>query len=125
MPEIQLPTKSTQDAIKQDTTTILSNFPVKTGTDFNNRTLLTTSSIVGSHLPNLILNVNGKGLLHFILYTHATIGHKVTFQIDNGPITELSPNIVGQIYPFVVGFSSNLKVYASHATVFTIIYSIE
>lgn len=31
MPEINLPTKATQDAIKQDTTDILSQFPINSG----------------------------------------------------------------------------------------------
>lgn len=66
MPEINLPTKTTQDSIKSDTVAILGNFPIVAGGgDNKTNSYLTAKNVitVAGNIKTSVLNITGKGVL--------------------------------------------------------------
>lgn len=98
MPEISLPTKATQDAIKQDTTNILSQFPISGGTDWSKYSPIQNSSQVvlpGTSTTN-ILNITGSGYLDiaFMLQIASPGNIRLKVTID-GQVVHHSGGVIG------------------------------
>lgn len=113
MAEIHLPTKATQDSIKQDTNNILSNFPISGGTDFFEGNFH-SSQAGGNRGNNMILDVNGKGILTHLSYNY-TSTPEFTIEVDGGDIIRIVLGSRSTSSPFIP-FKTSLKVYSESST---------
>lgn len=86
MPEINLPTKAGQDSIKQDTTNILSQFPISGGTDFSvmSQNITRASSNPTTHVE--FLSVTGSGYLN-----------SISQQVDSGGVGYVQITVDGVV----------------------------
>jgi len=94
MPEINLPTKVVQDAIKSDTTQILSKFPLSGGTNFLEGTLVQGRSITGKGLLVAAVNEGAAATI--------TVDGVITFTFANSS--------VGQAIGGPIPFASKVEI---------------
>lgn len=121
MAEIHLPTKVTQDSIKQDTEFIKGQFPIEGGTDFTKGTSFyeTFLNTTTGTTPHTIFEITGRGIVDHITIrsgssqTHYTIeadGRKVL--PSNASVIYINPSSTREINLFF-GFSNRFVIKAS------------
>lgn len=104
MEVLNLATKEKQDEI-------LSNFPIRGGTDFNNG-VFSTTDIQSSHKSYKILNIDGKGIVTSI--SNATSGvRNYTIQVDGGDIFGLDVGNNMSVSVFIP-FNTSIVIKASN-----------
>jgi hypothetical protein len=118
MPEINLPTKGTQDAIKQDTTNILGQFPISGGIDWASKSVATSSEINGSMTGYTSINITGSGYL-VALNNDSNNVVNVSVQIDGGDIYNVVLTTYSSVTIYPVRFNQSLQVNAEVSNVRT------
>ncbi|WP_370221983.1 hypothetical protein [Cytobacillus sp.] len=117
MPEINLPTKATQDLIKQDTADILSQFPISGGTDWSKLTpafSYTSTAASASSSAGTLLDITGKGILTGVYIrggvTNSSNNIRITIDgvVVGGWIN--SYGAAGDAVPITYKFNQSLKV---------------
>lgn len=128
MAEIQLPTKNTQDSIKQDTINILSNFPISGGTDFSKQIPKLAGTVFTGESAYTILDVTGSGMLTNLTSTDS-ISKTVSIVVDGVILGGGKFNINGLLnFGLFIYFSQSLKVMcarSSEAENIKVFYSLE
>lgn len=116
-------------ATRENQELILSYFPIQGGTDFSNRTYGTTLATVSSHQAKVVIDIQGKGLLHSILVcTSSTESYVLHIEVD-GTIYLFDFSMAGYRVtglPFMWAFQNNLKITSDNTpSVFRVLYSLE
>lgn len=116
-------------ATRENQELILSYFPIQGGTDFSNRTYGTTLTTVSSHKGEVVIDIQGKGLLHSIFARRLGAMESYAFCIEvDGTIYSfdfyLSSSFVAGL-PFMWAFQNNLKITSETPPAFRVLYSLE
>ena len=115
MVEIHLPTKVTQDSIKNDTQYIKGQFPISGGTDFVNG-LFSSTTILTDHHNNEILKINGEGIITVLSNGGTTTSRKFSVKADDGDIFEIQSSGPRSSTFVFVPFKTSIEIYVDNAS---------
>ena len=126
MAEINLPTKTMQDSIKGDTTSILNQLPSIAGTDFSKLKPILSGYSTEATTKSMVLSVTGKGMIHSIMPDRNDMIH---ITIDGVPLmrnNELWSVQSGETISLLIPFNKSfvIKGMDNYSAYHRVLYSI-
>jgi len=116
MPSIGIADKTTLDAVKTDTTSILSNFPISGGTDWSTKTPGMSTQTLSSNYSNTLVDITGSGYL-VAIFNNTGNGTDISIKVDGGASfwkrIALMSSSANASFPFFIRFETSLLVTAS------------